>query len=96
MDKTILFISYNKDRGVISGPSDTELTANGYYKPLTIKLPVSELERFEKKNNLHYDDKNKCFTLPGKQQLLRFTSCKFIRKDDYGVEIYEAESWEWV
>ena len=51
MDKKILFMSFNKKTGTISGAAVEDLTVidgSEFATALNIKLPQAELDRFEK------------------------------------------------
>lgn len=102
MDKEILFLSYNKEMGTISGCGTTDddmIVVDGTKFPaaFSIELPKSELIRFETENNtLQYNEEHKIYNFGGENPPLLVTNCKFKSNGNNGVIICSADSWKWI
>lgn len=109
MDKTILFMGYNKESGIISGTSDTDLSiiqGNGYHRPMNILLEYpEERQRFEQSVDLvyepdtrHYilDDRNPKIKFCGKNPKIKFYGCQYQKTSPNGVYTFTAERFEWL
>lgn len=109
MDKTILFMGYNKESGIISGTSDTDLSiiqGNGYHRPMNILLEYpEERQRFEQSVDLvyepdtrHYilDDRNPKIKFCGKNPKIKFYGCQYQKTSSTGAYVFTAERFEWL
>lgn len=100
MDKTILFMGYNKESGIISGTSDTDLSiiqGNGYHRPMNILLEYpEERQRFEQSVDLVYVPDMKCYSLAGRNPRLKFYGCQYKETFPNGVSNFTAERFEWL
>lgn len=99
MDKKILFMSFNKKTGTISGAAVEDLTVidgSEFATALNIKLPQAELDRFEKENDLQFNNEYQIYNFGGENPAILFTNCKFVSRDSYGVYTYTADTWKWI
>lgn len=100
MDKTILFMGYNKESGIISGTSDTDLLiiqGNGYPRPMNILLEnPEERQRFEQSVDLEYDSGTRHYNLSGKNPKIKFYGCQFQETSSTGAYVFTAERFEWL
>lgn len=99
MDKKMLFMSFNKKTGTISGAAVEDLTVidgSEFATALNIKLPQDELDRFEEENDLQFNNEYQIYNFGGENPAILFTNCKYVNRDAYGVYTYTADTWEWI
>ncbi|HEL0505456.1 TPA: hypothetical protein TUO72_001825 [Streptococcus equi subsp. zooepidemicus] len=95
MDKTILFMGYNKESGAVGG------TGVEFHKPMTIFLKTpEERQRFEQSVeqsvDLVYVPDIKCYSLDGRNPRLKFYGCQFLETSPNGAYVFTAERFEWL
>lgn len=100
MDKTILFMGYNKESGIISGTSDTDLSiiqGNGFPRPMDILLEnPEERQRFEQSVDLVYDPDTRHYILDGRNPKIKFYGCQYQKTSSTGAYVFTAERFEWL
>ena len=91
MDKTILFMGYNKESGAVGG------TGVEFSKPMTIFLKTpEERQRFEQSVDLVYVPDMECYSLAGRNPRLKFYGCQYKETFPNGVSNFTAERFEWL
>ena len=100
MDKTILFMGYNKESGIISGTSDTDLSiiqGNGYHRPMNILLEYpEERQRFEQSVDLVYEPDTRHYILDDRNPKIKFYGCQYQKTSSTGAYVFTAERFEWL
>lgn len=104
MEKIISFMGYNKESGVVSGTSDTDLSiiqGNGFPRPMDILLENPEERQrfeqsFEQSVDLVYIPDMKCYSLDGRNPRLKFYGCQYQKTSSTGAYVFTAERFEWL